>query len=172
MANQIRIHTSVEVVNDNSITDEGSAAGDYSNFNLDVHSDSRTWGGNYDIATDKHSDGAYNDDDICYWKNAVVDITSAGGGLGDSVWNEGNTAPVGNIPATAHVVCVEYVKTLGTVASVTVQINSEIHALLTLGEAIVIPLHAGEAVANIEVFASAYSDGVHEATVNVMVAGV
>tara|TARA_R100000742_G_C4275000_1_gene95225 strand:- start:43 stop:561 length:519 start_codon:yes stop_codon:yes gene_type:complete len=172
MANQIRIHTSVEVVNDNSIANEGSASGDYSNFNLDVHSDSRTWGGNYDIATDKHSDGAYNNDDICYWKNAVVDITSAGGGLGDSVWNEGNTAPVGNIPATAHVVCVEYVKTLGTVASVTVQINSEIHALLTLGEAIVIPLHAGEAVANIEVFASAYNDGVNEATVNVMMAGV
>ena len=166
MANQIRIHTSCEIVNDNSVANEGTSAGDYTNLNLDVHSDSRSWGGNYNIST------AYDSSDVCYWKNAVVDITSAGGGLGDSVWNESNTAPVGTIATTAHVVAVEYVATLGTVASVTVQINSEIHALLTLGEAVVIPLHAGEAVANIEIFASAYSDGVHEATVNVMMAGV
>ena len=166
MANQIRIHTSCEIVNDNSIANEGSAAGDYTNLNLDVHADSRSWGGNYNIST------PYDSSDVCYWKNAVVDITSAGGGLGDSVWNEGNVAPVGSIATTAHVVAVEYVKTLGTVASITVQINSEIHALLTLGEAVVIPLHAGEAVANIEIFASAYSDGVHEGTVNVMMAGV
>ena len=172
MANQIRIHTSCEIVNDNSVANEGSAAGDYTHTALDAHSDSRSWGGNYSIVTTKHADGAYNDDDVCYWKDAVVDITAADGGLGDSVWNEGNVAPVGNIPTTAHVVAVEYISTLGTVASVTVQINSEVHALLTLGESVVIPLHAGEAVANIEVFAAAYSDGVNEATINVMMAGV
>ena len=171
MANQIRIHTSVEVVNDSSEDNTGTAAGDYTNLNLDAHSDTRSWGGNYNISTDKHADGAYNDDDICYWKNAVVDITSAGGGLGDSVWNEGNTAPVGNLPTTAHVLAVEYVSELGT-ATVTVQINSEVHALLVGGDAIVIPLHAGEAVANIEIFSAEYSDGVNEATVNVMIAGV
>ena len=171
MANQIRIHTSVEVVNDSSEANTGTSAGDYTNLNLDAHADTRSWGGNYNIATDKHADGAYNDDDICYWKNAVVDITSAGGGLGDSVWNEGNTAPVGNLPTTAHILAVEYVKELGT-ATVTVQINSEVHALLVGGDAIVIPLHAGEAVANIEIFSAEYDDGVHEATVNVMIAGV
>jgi|TARA_R100001530_G_scaffold39264_1_gene30353 hypothetical protein len=171
MANQIRIHTSVEVINDGSEENVGSAAGDYTNLNMDVHANSRSWGGNYNIATDKHADGAYNDDDICYWANAVVDITSAGGGLGDSVWNEGNVAPTGNIPAVAHVLAVEYVKELGT-ATVTVQINSEVHALLVGGDAIVIPLHAGEAVANIEIFSAEYSSGTHEATVNVMIAGV
>ena len=29
MANQIRIRTSVEIVNDNSVANEGTAAGDY-----------------------------------------------------------------------------------------------------------------------------------------------
>ena len=77
MANQIRVHTSVEVVNDSSEADTGTAAGDYTNLNLDAHADFRSWGGTYNIATDKHGDGAYNDDDICYWKNAVVDITSS-----------------------------------------------------------------------------------------------
>ena len=171
MANQIRIKTSVEVINDNSVANEGSAAGDYTHQALDAHTGFRSWGGGYNIATDKHADGAYNDDDICYWSGVVVDITSAGGGLGDSVWNEGNVAPVGNIPATAHVLAVEYVKELGT-ATVTVQINSEVHALLTGGDAVVIPLHAGEAVANIEIFSAEYSNDVHEATVNVMIAGV
>jgi len=166
MANQIRIHTSCEIVNDNSVANEGSSAGDYTNLNLDVHADSRSWGGNYNIST------AYDSSDVCYWKNAVVDITSAGGGLGDSVWNESNTAPVGTIATTAHVVAVEYVATLGTVASVSVTVSGDLFALLTLGEAVVIPMHMGEAVADIEIFASAYSDGVHEATVNVMMAGV
>ena len=166
MANQIRISTSCQIVNDNSVANEGSSAGDYTNLNLDVHADSRTWGGSYNIST------AYGDSDVCYWKNAVVDITSAGGGLGDSVWNKDNVSQVGTIPTTAHVVAVEYVKQLGTVASVTVNVSGEVLALLTPGEAVVLPLHMGEVVADIEVFASAYSLGVHEATVNVMIAGV
>ena len=165
MANQIRIHTSVEVVNDVSVANDGGAAGDYTNYALDVFADSRAWGGNYNISQE------YSTSDVCYWKNVVVDITSAGGGLGDSVWNEGNTAPTGTIPATAHVVAVEYVGELGT-ATVSVVIGSEVHALLIGGDAIVIPLHAGQAVADIEIFSAEYSDGVHEATVNVMIAGV
>ena len=166
MANQIRIHTSCDIVNDNSVANEGTSAGDYTNLNLDVHADSRTWGGNYNIAQ------AYDSATpaVCYWNGAVVDITSAGGGLGDSVWNVDNTAPVGTIPTTAHVVAVEYVSELGT-ATVTVQINSEVHALLVGGDAIVIPLHAGEAVANIEIFSAEY-DSSNQATVNVMIAGV
>ena len=166
MANQIRISTSCQIVNDNSVANEGSSAGDYTNLNLDVHSDSRTWGGSYNIST------AYDSSDVCYWKNAVVDITSAGGGLGDSVWNKDNVSQVGTIPTTAHVVAVEYASQLGTVANITVNVSGEILAFLTPGEAIVLPLHMGEAVADIEVFASAYSLGVHEATVNVMIAGV
>ena len=55
---------------------------------------------------------------------------------------------------------------------VTVQINSEIHALLTPGEGVVIPLSAGEAPANIEIFDANYGNGTREAKVNVMIAGV
>ena len=169
MANEIRVRTSVECVNDNSVSNEGTAAGDYTHKALDAHAASRSWGGSYKVLPAAGT--AYADTDICSWTGAVVDITSAGGGLGDSVWNEGNVAPVGTIPATAHVIAVEYIKTLGTVASVTVALSGEIFALLTLGESVVIPFYAGEAVADIEVFASAYSNDVHEATVNVMIAG-
>ncbi len=42
MANQIRIHTSCEIVNDNSVANEGSAAGDYTHLALDVHAASRS----------------------------------------------------------------------------------------------------------------------------------
>jgi len=165
MANQIRIHTSCEIVNDNSVANEGDSDGDYTNLNLDVHADSRSWGGNYNIAT------AYTDADVCQWTNVVVSATSADG-LGDSGWTEASDVSSGQIPTTAHVVAVEYIGTLGTVASISVTINSEIHAVLTLGEAVVIPLSAGEAVANVKVHASAYSNGTHEGTVNVMIAGV
>jgi|TARA_R100000315_G_C5232826_1_gene143868 hypothetical protein len=162
MANQIRIHTSCEIVQDNDVTVEGIA---YSHKILDGNADGRSWGGNYNIAT------AYTDADVCYWKNVVVSATSADG-LNDSGWTEASAVSDGTLPTTAHVVAVEYVSTLGTVASVSVTINSEIHAVLTQGEAVVIPLSAGEAVANVKVHASAYTNGTHEATVNVMMAGV
>ena len=165
MANQIRIHTACEVVQD-----VGDSAGtqqgiDYESKMLDGNADSRTWGGNYNIAT------AYSDSDVCYWKNVVVSATSADG-LNNSDWTEASDVTDGTIPTTAHVVAVEYKSTLGTVASVSVTINSEIHAVLTKGESVVIPLSSGAAVANIKVHASAYTNGTHEATVNVMMAGV
>ena len=70
-------------------------------------------------------------------------------------------------------VAVEYVEqSVGAASEVTVQINSEVHALLTPGEAIVIPLSAGESPANIEVFDANYGNGTREAKVNVMIAGV
>ena len=92
--------------------------------------------------------------------------------MDDSGWTEASAVSDGTLPTTAHIVAVEYVSTLGTVASVSVTINSEIHAVLTQGESVVIPLSAGEAVANVKVHASAYTNGTHEATVNVMMAGV
>lgn len=163
MANQIRVRTSCEIVQDNTVTVEGIA---YTHKALDGNADSRTWGGSYAIAT------APVDDRICYWKNVVIDVTSADG-LENGNAFEGNVAVTdGQIPVTAHVVALEYVSTLGTVANVSLTVNSEIHAVLTVGESVVIPLSAGEAVANIKVHASAYNDGVNEATVNVMMAGV
>tara|TARA_R110002074_G_scaffold290620_1_gene462458 strand:+ start:2205 stop:2714 length:510 start_codon:yes stop_codon:yes gene_type:complete len=169
MANEIRIQTSVQIVNDNSVANEGSADGDYTNFNLDVHSGSRTWGGKYNIST------AYTDADVAYWENKVVDTTDTNVGLEDGACFESNVEASpdnDNLPATAHVVCVEYVKTLGTVANVQLMIGSEVHAVLTLGESVVIPLHAGQAPSAIFLYASAYQDGVDEATVNVLLAGV
>ena len=167
MANQIRIHTSCEIVNDNSVANEGDSDGDYTNLNLDVHADSRSWGGNYNIST------AYDSSTpaVCYWKNAVIDSATIDY-LNNSGWTELSSPTSGTIPTTAHVVAVEYVNTLGTVATVAVTLATEIIALLTLGESIVIPWHAGEATSSIGLTASAYSNGVHEATVNVMLAGV
>ena len=162
MANQIRINTSCEVIQDNDVTVQGIS---YTHKVLDGNSDSRSWGGSYNIAT------AYTDADVCYWKDVVVSATSADG-LGDSGWTEASDVSDGTLPATAHVVAVEYTKTLGTVANISVTVNSEIHAVLTLGEGVVIPLSAGEVVANVKIHASAYSNGVHEGTVNVMLAGV
>jgi hypothetical protein len=162
MANQIRIRTSCEIVQDNDVTVEGIA---YSHKSLDGNSDSRTWGGSYNISQ------APADDKICYWKNAVID-SSGIDYLNDSAWTEAADVTDGGIPTTAHVVAVEYVKTLGTVANVDVTLAGEVIARLTLGESIVIPWHAGEATSSIGLTASAYSNGVHEATVNVMLAGV
>ena len=164
MANQIRIKTSVEVVQDNDVDLQGIS---YSHESLDGNADSRAWGGSYNIST------AYTDADVCYWKDVVIDEASSADGLENGNPFEGNVAVTdGTIPATAHVVAVEYTKQVGTVATVSVYINSEVHAALTVGESVVIPLHAGESPANIKLLASAYSDGVNEATVNVMLAGV
>ena len=166
MANEIRIQTSVQIVNDNSVANEGSSAGDYTNYNLDVHSGSRSWGGKYESLT------TYASDKVCYWKNVVVSATAADG-IGDSGWTEASDVTDGTIPDTAHVVAVEYVEqSIGAASTVTVQVNSEIHALLTPGEGVVIPLHTGEDPANIEVFDGNYSNGSREAVVNVMIAGV
>ena len=161
MANAIRVHTSCEIVQDNDVTVQGIA---YTHKALDGNADSRSWGGNYNVSQ------APADDKICYWKNAVID-SSGIDYLNDSAWTEASDVTDGAIPTTAYVVAVEYVGTLGTVATVAVTLSSEIIALLTLGESIVIPWHAGEATSSIGLTASAYSNGVHEATVNVMLAG-
>ena len=53
MANQIRIRTSCEIVQDNDVTVQGIA---YSHKSLDGNADSRTWGGSYNIATEPADD--------------------------------------------------------------------------------------------------------------------
>ena len=165
MANQIRIHTSCEIVNDNSVANEGDSDGDYTNLNLDVHADSRSWGGNYNIST------AYTDADVCQWTNVVVSATSADG-LGDSGWTEASGVSSGQIPATVHVIAVEFVSQLGSASAVNVTVSGEILASLTPGESVVIPLHMGEAVADCKIHDANYGNGTREATVNVMIAGV
>jgi len=160
MANQIRVQTSVQIVQDNDVTVEGIA---YTHDTLDGNADSRSWGGKYNLST------AYVDAKVGYWKNAVISVDNSPTAL-NADWDEGSITD-GAVPGTAYVVAVEYVKTLGTVATVEVVVSGEVFASLTLGESIVIPMHMGEAIASITIKASAYTDGTHEATVNVMVAG-
>ena len=168
MANEIRIQTSCQVIQDVGDSAGAQSGITYTNKQLDGNADSRSWGGSYSIST------AYTDADVCYWKNAVIDSTGPTiDYLNDSGWTTSANVTDGAIPTTAHVVAVEYVKTLGTVSHVDVTLSGEVIARLTLGESIVIPWHAGEDVGSIGLTPShAYSAGVTEATVNVMIAGV
>jgi len=161
MANQIRISTSCEIVQDNTVTVEGVV---YTHKALDGNSDSRTWGGSYNIST------APVDDKICYWTNAVIDSASIDY-LNDSDWTTSSAHTDGGIPSTVHVVAVECVNTIGSATHVDVTSKSEVWARLTKGESIVIPLHNGEGASTIGLTASHYSAGVDEVTVNVMIAG-
>ena len=62
----------------------------------------------------------------------------------------------------------------GTAAdtTITVTVSGEALAVLDPGQAVVIPLEMGEAIADCQIHAGHYTDGSREATVNVMVAGV
>ena len=163
MANEIRIRTSVEIIQDNDVTVQGIS---YSHKGLDGNADSRSWGGSYTM-NQAPADGA-----IAYWKNVVVDVTSADG-LNDGTAFEGIVAVTdGPLAATADVIAVEFVSMLGTDTTISVTVSGEILAVLDPGQAVVIPLEMGEAIADCQIHAGHYDDGVREATVNVMVAGV
>ena len=163
MANEIRIRTSVEIVQDNDVTVEGIT---YTHKGLDGNSDSRTWGGSYTM-NQAPADGA-----IAYWKNVVVEDTTLNG-LDNGDCFEGEPAVTdGTLPATAHVIAVEFVSMLGTATTISVTVSGEILAVLDPGQAVVIPLEMGEAIANCGIHAGHFTNGTREATVNVMVAGV
>ena len=163
MANEIRINTSCEIIQDNDVTVQGIA---YTDKKLDGNADSRSWGGSYTL-NQAPADGA-----IAYWKNVVVDVTSADG-LNDGTAFESNVAVTdGTLPTTAHVIAVEFVSMLGTATTISVTVSAEVLAVLDPGQSVVIPLEMGEAIADCQVHAGHFSDGSREATVNVMVAGV
>ena len=163
MANEIRVQTSCQIIQDNDETVQGIS---YTQKSLDGNADSRSWGGSYTMNT------AYTDADVAYWKNVVVEDTSANGlDNGDCFEGEPSVTD-GTLPATAHVIAVEFVSMLGTATTISVTVSAEILAVLDPGQGVVIPLEMGEAIADCQIHAGAYSDGVQEATVNVMVAGV
>jgi hypothetical protein len=165
MANEIRIKTSVEILQDNDTTVEGIT---YVNRNLDGNADGRRWGGEYKTLP------AYSDDKVCYWKNVIVSLTSVSNstGLSDSAWTEAADVTDGAICQTANVIAVEYVKqSIGADTTIKVYIGAEIHAALSPGEAIVIPLSAGELATNLDIVDTNYANGTREAMVNVMIAG-
>ena len=163
MANEIRIQTSCQIIQDNDETVQGIS---YTQKALDGNADSRSWGGSYTL------NQAPADAAVAYWKNVVVDVTGADG-LNDGTAFEDNVGVTdGTLPATAHVIAVEFVSMLGTATTISVTVSGEILAVLDPGQAIVIPLEMGEAIADCQIHAGHYSDGSREATVNVMVAGV
>ena len=163
MANEIRVQTSCQIIQDNDETVQGIS---YTQKSLDGNADSRSWGGSYTMNT------AYTDADVAYWKNVVVEDTSDNGlDNGDCFEGEPSVTD-GTLPATAHVIAVEFVSMLGTATTISVTVSAEILAVLDPGQGVVIPLEMGEAIADCQIHAGAYSDGVQEATVNVMVAGV
>jgi hypothetical protein len=161
MANEIRIHTSCEIVQDNDVTVDGIA---YTHRALDGNADSRSWGGSYTM------NAAYTDADVAYWKNAVVSATSADA-LSDSGWTEAGAVSDGTLPATVYCLAVEFASMLGTATTVSVTVSGEIFAVLDPGQSIVIPMEMGEAIADCQIHAGHYSNGSREATVNVLVAG-
>ena len=163
MANEIRIQTSVQIVQDNDVTVEGIG---YTHDILDGNADSRSWGGSY-IMNQAYADGA-----VGYWKNVVLEDTTANG-LDNSDCFEGEPAVTdGTIPGTAaYVVAVEFVSMLGTDTTVNVTVSGEILAVLDPGQSIVIPLEMSEAIADVKLHAGHFTNGSREATVNVMVAG-
>ena len=163
MANAIRINTSCEIIQDNDVTVQGIA---YTDKKLDGNADSRSWGGSYTL-NQAPADGA-----IAYWKNVVVDVTSADG-LNDGTAFESNVAVTdGTLPTTALVIAVEFVSMLGTATTISVTVSAEVLAVLDPGQSVVIPLEMGEAIGDCQIHAGHYTDGSREATVNVMVAGV
>tara|TARA_R110002020_G_scaffold97_2_gene505 strand:+ start:2613 stop:3119 length:507 start_codon:yes stop_codon:yes gene_type:complete len=167
MANEIRIHTSVEV-----LQDVGGSAGDeaghtYVNLQHDGNADFRSWGGSYALGTRTYADAA-----VAYWKNVVVDTTSADGLENGNAFESNSAVTDGTLPGTVYAIAVERPSTLGTVATVSITVSGEILARLAPGEGVVIPLEMGEAIADCKIHASAYSDGTNEATVNVLVVGV
>ncbi len=165
--NEIRISSTVTPVQDIEQTAGGQS---YDIQELDKVA-GKSFGGKYDTLT------AYTSGDIARYTEAIVAENSATDGLDASGWQEGAGGPTaGTLPTTVYAIAVEYTATLGTVATVSVGVNNatgEIRlANLSLGEGIVIPIAGGLTLANVLIGASAYTDGTHEATINLLVMGV
>jgi len=167
MANEIRIKTSIEVIQDVGGSLGAHEGITYTNKQLDGNADSRSWGGVYALGT-----RTYTDDNVAYWKNVVVEDTSVQGLDNGDAFVDEPAVTDGTLPSTVYAIAVERPSTLGTVATVDITVSGEVLAKLAPGEGVVIPLEMGEAIASCGIETSAYSAGVNEATVNVMVVGV
>ena len=100
----------------------------------------------------------------------VVNQTSAAAvNDNDAAFDPVATA-TGAVPTTVNTFYVKYDSTLGTVATVTVTVGSQAHAVLSVGESVVVPI-ADVAVASCKIHASAHTTDTHEATVTVVLIG-
>ena len=117
----------------------------------------------------------YTGADAAIYKNAVVNVTTATA-IGDSFSEGGSGDRTGTLPTSVLAFAVKFESQLGSPGPVIVTIGSQIHANLDVGEGVAIPIAGasdiGLAIANVKIHATAYSNGVTEATVTVSVAGV
>ena len=158
MANKLIIRNNLEPQIDTSETVDGKT---YTHFGIEQNTGNN--GGSYETSfTDSKA--------IKYV--GVVDVTSAAALTDGQVAFEGTATTTGTEPSSSGVKAfyVRYDSTLGTVASVSVTFGSQVHATLSVGEYVCITLVSG-ARSSCKIHASAYSDGVHEATVTVVLIG-
>lgn len=166
MANEIRIASSLTSVQD---VEETTGGNTYNINQIDTNA-LRSFGGKYNSLT------AYGDSAIARYTGVVVGQV-ANTTLTGHAWTEAADVTDGTLPTTIHAIAVEYVSELGTVGDVTVAIKqadeTELEmASLDLGESVVIPIHQGLPLAELYIGCDAYSNGVNEATVNVLILGV
>jgi hypothetical protein len=159
MANKLIIRNSVEpqIETAETITNSGT----YTHFGIEKAVGSN--GGSYETT--------FTDEKAIKYVG-VVDQTSAAALTDGTTAFEGTATTSGTEPSSSGVKAfyVRYDSTLGTVASVSVTFGSQVHATLSEGEAVCIPLVSG-ALSSCKIHTSAYSNGVHEATVTVVLVG-
>ena len=158
MANKLIIRNNLEPQIDTSETVDGKT---YTHFGIEQNTGNN--GGSYETSfTDSKA--------IKYV--GVVDQTSAAALTDGQVAFEGTATTTGTEPSSSGVKAfyVRYDSTLGTVASVSVTFGSQVHATLSVGESVCIPLVSG-ALSSCKIHASAFDNGTHEATVTVVLIG-
>ena len=142
MANKLIIRNNLEPQIDTSETVDGKT---YTHFGIEQNTGNN--GGSYETSfTDSKA--------IKYV--GVVDQTSAAALTGGQVAFEGTATTTGTEPSSSGVKAfyVRYDSTLGTVASVSVTFGSQVHATLSVGESVCIPLVSG-ALSSCKIHASA-----------------
>ena len=165
MANELRMASTITPIKQVTVTEGGNT------YDLDAIDENavRSFGGSYSLP-------AYTDDDIARWAGVVIDVTSATALSDGSAFETNPAVTDGTLPTSVLAYAVEYTSELGTVGQVVLTIGTQVFAELSVGEGVIIPISGasgvGLAIANIKLHADVYSDGVNEATVNVLLAGV
>ena len=123
-----------------------------------------------------YNDISYDGDAAVKYVGVLVATASAAGAVGTATtFIEAGHTKTGTDPVKANCFAVSYDSELGTVGDVTVQVGSQIHAELSVGEGVVIPISGaadvGLAIANCIAFADVYADGVNEASVSIAMIG-
>jgi len=102
----------------------------------------------------------------------VVDVTGAGAVNNATTAFNGTATATGSVPTHVKSFYVKYDSALGSTATVTVTVGSQVHAILSVGESVVIPLAASFAVAGCKIHTSeAYAAGTEETSVTVVLIG-